>query len=204
MTAPAGLSERDLDPNPFTQFERWLSEALAAGVAAPDAMVLATATPDGVPSARVVLLRGHDERGFTFFTNYESHKGRELVANPRASLVFHWPEIHRQVRAIGAVGRVSGEESDAYFHSRPPGSRLGAWVSHQSDVIAGRDELDRRLAELAAEYEGKDIPRPPFWGGLRLAPDSIEFWQSRPNRLHDRLRYTRSADGGWRIERLAP
>jgi pyridoxamine 5'-phosphate oxidase len=202
--AGSTLHERDLHPSPFVQFERWLQEAIAAGAAAADAMTLATATADGVPSARVVLLRGVDERGFTFFTNYESMKGAELSSNPRAALVFHWPELHRQVRAAGTVTRTSERESDAYFATRPAGSRAGAWVSRQSEVLGGRETLDERFERLLEDYQGRSIPRPAHWGGFRLAAASIEFWQSRPNRLHDRLRYRCSPDGGWVVERLAP
>ena len=200
-----GLLEGDVDPDPFRQFARWFADARAAATAAdPSAMTLATATRDGIPSARMVLLKDVDERGFTFYTNYESRKGRELAENPHAALVFHWAEPRRQVRVTGHVGRVADEESDAYFRSRAAGSRLGARLSRQSEVIADRDLLDDGLEQLLAEYGERDIPRPPWWGGLRLVPDSFEFWQSRPNRLHDRLRYTPAPSGGWLIERLAP
>lgn len=199
-----GLSEGDLDPSPFAQFEGWLREAMDNGVPEPNAMALATATRDGAPSARMVLLRGFDERGFVFYTNYESRKGQELAQNPRAALVFHWAELGRQVRVTGRVERVSQEESDAYFSSRPRGSRLGAWASEQSSVIAGREVLEGRLREVEAEFPDEEVPRPPFWGGYRVVPESIEFWQSRPSRLHDRLRYARQADDTWVIERLSP
>jgi pyridoxamine 5'-phosphate oxidase len=204
MAELPALHERDLAPDPFEQFGRWYREAEAAGCVAVDAMAVATATPDGAPSVRMVLLRGFDRRGFTFFTNYESRKGRELAANPRAALLFHWAELHRQVRITGPVHCVSAEEADAYFRSRPRGSRAGAWVSRQSAVIESRAALDRRYQELLAAYGEREIPRPPFWGGFRVVPESFEFWQSRPNRLHDRLRYRYGEDGAWVIERLAP
>jgi pyridoxamine 5'-phosphate oxidase len=167
-------------------------------------MTLATATPDGRPSARVVLLRGHDENGFVFFTNYGARKGDELATNPRAALVFYWPEIDRQIRIEGRVERATPQESDAYFQSRPRGSQLGAWASPQSEVIASREVLEARLHEVEARYPEGPVPRPPFWGGFRVVPDSIEFWQEGPSRLHDRLRYVRLASGGWRLERLSP
>jgi pyridoxamine 5'-phosphate oxidase len=198
-----GLSESEVDPDPVAQFRRWFDGALAAGVAEPNAMVLATATPDGRPSARVVLLKGVDERGFAFFTNYLSRKGRELASNPHAALTFFWPELERQVRVEGTVAPVSPEESDAYFRSRPPDSQLGAWASPQSEVVGGREMLERRLAELRERFAGGDVPRPPHWGGYRLQPQAIEFWQGRADRLHDRLCYTR-AGSAWRIGRLAP
>ena len=199
-----GLSEADLDPNPIRQFQVWFEQALAAGLPEPNAMTLATATPDGRPSARMVLIKGADERGFVFFSNYQSRKGRELDANPYAALVFYWAELERQIRIEGRVERVSSQESDAYFQSRPAGSRLGAWASRQSAVIAGRAELEGRLAELAAQHPGGDVPRTPHWGGYRVVPESIEFWQGRPSRLHDRLRYRLREDGTWLVERLSP
>ena len=194
----------DLDPDPFAQFQRWYAEAAAAGVAALDAMTVATADARGRPSARTVLLKGVDERGFVFFTNYDSHKGRELAVNPHAALVLYWPELHRQVRVTGRVERVAIEESAAYFRTRPLGSRIGAWVSRQSEVIPGREDLERRFRELAAQYGDGEVPLPPHWGGCRVVPDSFEFWQSRPNRLHDRLLYSRLPDGRWRREWLSP
>ena len=200
----AGLRETDLDPSPFRQFDHWFQQALTAGLPEPNAMTLATATPDGRPSARIVLLKGCDERGFVFFTNYESPKGRELSANPQAALVCYWAELERQVRISGRVSRVSARESTDYFQSRPIGSQLGAWVSRQSQVVSGRAVLEERLEALQQEYHDKPIPLPPYWGGYCVAPDSIEFWQGRPNRLHDRLCYTRQAEGQWLIERLSP
>ena len=198
----AGLHESDADP--IEQFRKWFDEALAANLHEPNAMTLATATLEGHPSARVVLLKGYDERGFVFYTNYESRKGREVEENPRCALVFYWGELERQVRIQGRASRVPEEESDAYYASRPRGSRLGAWASDQTRPTRDRTTLEERLRELEAEYEGREIPRPPFWGGYRVEPEEIEFWQGRENRLHDRLLYRRSKDGGWRIERLQP
>lgn len=202
--ALTSLDEGDLDADPIVQFTRWFEQALAAAVPEPNAMTVATATRDAVPSARIVLLKGFDARGFVFYTNYEGQKGRELAENPVAALVFHWVELHRQVCISGAVEKVTAEESDAYFRSRPRGSRLGAWASRQSSVLRGRDELEARLTALIEEYGEGDIPLPPYWGGYRVIPASVEFWQGRPSRLHDRLRYTRQPDGSWRIERLSP
>jgi len=200
----AGLKESDLDPNPFKQFASWFQQALDAGLPEPNAMTLATATLDGKPSARIVLLKGFDERGFVFFTNYESQKGHELSANPRAALVCYWIELERQVRINGGVSCVSVEESEEYFRSRPLGSQLGAWASSQSEVVGGRKILEDRLEQLTHEYRSKPIPLPPYWGGYRVAPETIEFWQGRPNRLHDRLRYTLQSNRQWLIERLSP
>jgi pyridoxamine 5'-phosphate oxidase len=198
----AGLREADLAAEPVAQISRWMSDALAAGVTEANAATLATATPDGAPNARIVLVKGLDARGLTFFTNYESAKGRELAANPRAALVLFWKELERQVRVVGDVAKVDVAESEAYFASRPRGSQLGARASHQSEVVASRELLDARLAALDAELPG-EVPLPSFWGGYRLAPRSVELWQGRPNRMHDRLRYV--ADGGaWRVERLSP
>ncbi len=204
----AGLHEAEADPDPIEQFRKWFDEALAADLYEPNAMTLATATPEGRPSARVVLLKGYDERGFVFYTNREGRKARELEGNPYCALVFYWGELERQVRVEGRAGRVSEGESDAYYGSRPRGSRLGAWASAQSQPLRDREALERRLRGLEAEYEGREVPRPPFWGGYRVVPKEIEFWQGRENRLHDRLLYRRrpgSGDaGGWRIERLQP
>ncbi|HWG47952.1 MAG TPA: pyridoxamine 5'-phosphate oxidase [Gemmataceae bacterium] len=199
-----GLSEADVDADALRQFQTWFAQALTAEVPEPNAMTLATATPDGQPAARIVLLKAFDESGFTFYTNYESRKGRELTANPRAALLFFWTELQRQVRIEGTVERVSEAESDEYFRSRPLGSRLGAWASHQSEVIGGRELLEARARELAERFAEGEVPRPPFWGGFRVRPLAIEFWQGRPDRLHDRLRYQRVQPVGWRIERLSP
>jgi pyridoxamine 5'-phosphate oxidase len=199
----ATLEESDADSDPFAQFELWLRAAFENESGEPNAMTIATATRDGRPSSRVVLLRGFDDRGFTFYTNYESRKARELAENPQAALVFYWGTLQRQVRVTGGVAKLPAEESAAYFERRPRGSRVGAWASPQSRIISGRAELDARVAEVEDEFLDKDVPLPPFWGGYRIMPDTIEFWQGRPDRLHDRLRYTRS-DDGWVIERLAP
>ena len=201
----SNLNESDLDPNPVRQFDRWFKQALAAQLPEPTAMTLATATKQGVPSARIVLLKEYDERGFAFFTNYESQKGRELAENPLAALVLHWVILERQVRIVGSVSRVSREESENYFRIRPKASRLGAIASHQSQVIGNRAELDDRVSQLTLEYQNsEDIPLPSYWGGFRVMPDLIEFWQGRRSRLHDRFRYTRLAFGVWRIDRLSP
>ena len=199
----AGLSESDVSPNPVEQFRRWFDEALAADLHEPNAMTVATATPDGAPSVRVVLLKGFDGRGFVFYTNYEGRKGRELEENPRAALLFYWGELERQVRIEGTASRTGEEESDAYYASRPRGSRLGALASRQSSMIGSREQLEGRLASLEREYEGRDVPRPPYWGGYRVEPESFEFWQGRENRLHDRLAYRRD-HGAWKIQRLQP
>jgi pyridoxamine 5'-phosphate oxidase len=199
-----GLLEVDMDPDPIRQFEVWFQQALAANLPEPNAMTLATATPDGVPSARIVLLKAFDVSGFTFFTNYDSRKGRELTVNPRAALLFFWSELQRQVRIEGTVERISEAESNAYFQSRPVGSRLGACASRQSEVIVSRDVLEQRVRELAARFPNGDVPRPPFWGGFRVRPLTIEFWQGRPDRLHDRLRYVLQGTAAWRLERLSP
>jgi pyridoxamine 5'-phosphate oxidase len=198
------LDESDVDANPFEQFALWMEEALEEGGIEANAMTIATATPDGVPSARTVLLKGFDERGFVFYSNYESQKGHELAENPRAALLFHWVKLGRQVRVNGTVARTSPEESEAYFHSRPAGSQLSAAVSHQSQIIPSRQWLEARLKELEAEYGDKEVPLPGYWGGFRVTPHAMEFWQGRPNRLHDRLRYTLQPDGSWKIERLSP
>jgi pyridoxamine 5'-phosphate oxidase len=187
---------------PLAQFHQWYSGAVAAGVVEPEAMALATASADGMPSVRFVLLKGIDERGVEFFTNYESRKGRELIANPRAALAVLWKPLQRQVRLEGAVEVLSPEESDAYFATRSRGSQLGAWASRQSEVIPDREWLEARLRETDAEYPG-EVPRPPHWGGFRLLPTAIEFWEGRPNRLHDRALFTRE-DGAWTAQRLSP
>jgi pyridoxamine 5'-phosphate oxidase len=208
VTAPdallVGLRESDLDPDPIEQFRRWYRAAEEAQQPQPEGMALATTTPDGAPSLRMVLLKGVDALGFVFFTNYDSRKGAELAANPRAALLFYWQCLSRQVRIEGPIERVSRAESEAYYRTRPRDARLGAWASRQSAVIPNRDVLDRRLAELAEQYPDDNVPLPPYWGGFRVLPDSLEFWQSRPNRLHDRLRYVRRADDSWRVERLSP
>jgi pyridoxamine 5'-phosphate oxidase len=196
------LDAADVDADPIRQFETWFAQALDAKLPEPNAMTVATVDADGRPAARILLIKGVDARGFVFYTNYESRKGRELAANPHASLLFYWIELERQVRIEGKVEKTSAEESDAYFHSRPLGSRIGAWASQQSTVIANRAELEAREREIAAKY-GENPPRPPHWGGYRLVPDVVEFWQGRPSRLHDRIRYTREQNA-WRIERLAP
>jgi pyridoxamine 5'-phosphate oxidase len=198
------LREEDADPDPFRQFERWFEEATRSGVRAPEAAALATATPDGAPSARMVLVKQTSERGFVFFTNYESRKGAELDANPRAALLFHWDPLGRQVRIEGPVERLDTEESAAYIRTRPRASQLSALASPQSRPVADRNELERQVAHLGARYEVTDPPVPEFWGGFRLLPEEFEFWQHREDRLHDRLRYRRDHEGGWRIERLAP
>lgn len=198
------LDEATVDRHPIRQFAVWYDAAVAAGVPEPEAMTLSTATPDGRPSARIVLLRGFDDRGFCFFTNYESRKGRELGENPWAALTFHWAILERQVRIEGRVERTTASESDAYFASRPSTSRIGAWSSPQSDVIAGRAALEDLFARFREAHPiDSAIPRPEHWGGYRLVPERIEFWQGRPSRLHDRLRY-RSGPGAWIVERLAP
>ncbi|WP_414578413.1 pyridoxamine 5'-phosphate oxidase [Anabaena sp. CCY 9402-a] len=199
-----GLSETEVDPSPFVHFKKWFEQALAAQLPEPNAMTLATTTPDGKPSARMVLLKDFDERGFVFFTNYNSRKGQELVANPQAALVFWWAELERQVRILGSVEKVSETESDYYFESRPGKSRLGAWASNQSEVIPNREVLEQRMQEFQSKYENQEVPRPPHWGGFRLIPTEIEFWQGRSSRLHDRLLYTPLETGTWKIERLSP
>jgi pyridoxamine 5'-phosphate oxidase len=203
--AHARLDEADVSHDPFVEFARWFAEAQEAQATDANAMTLATATADGAPSARIVLLKAFDERGFVFFTDYRSHKGAELEANPRAALVFYWAELDRQVRITGGVALASHEESERYFRSRPLGSRLGAWASHQSRVIPGRAALEADLHDVEERYKDGDVPLPPHWGGYRVVPDAIEFWQGRENRLHDRIRYVREGKGkGWRVERLSP
>jgi len=199
------LDEATVNRAPIRQFAAWYDDAVAAGVPEPEAMTLSTATPDGRPAARIVLLRGFDDRGFCFFTNYESRKGRELAANPHAALTFHWADLERQVRIEGRVERTTAVESDAYFHSRPATSRIGAWSSPQSRVITDRTALEAVVEQFrAAHPDESTIPRPEHWGGYRLVPEQIEFWQGRPSRLHDRLRFRRAESGPWVLERLAP
>jgi len=198
------LNESDLDPDPIVQFKIWFEEAARVVASDPTAMTLATATREGAPSARMVLLKDADERGFVFFTNYLSRKSLELAENPQAALVFYWAELDRQVRITGRVTRTGTHESDAYFRTRPFESRIGAIASPQSDVVPDRETLERRFAELLSQYREAEVPRPAHWGGYRLEPGGIEFWQGRLNRMHDRLRYTRQRDGRWAIERLAP
>lgn len=197
------LEETSVDPDPIVQFRIWFREAGEAGIRLPETMILATATAEGRPSARAVLLKGIEDGGFVFFSNYESRKGVELAENPRAALAFLWGALGRQVRVEGRVERIPAADSDAYFRTRPLGSRISAWASRQSEVIPGREPLERRAAALAAEHADGDVPLPPHWGGYRLDPEEIELWQHRDDRLHDRLRYRRSGDG-WRVERLSP
>ena len=199
----AGLRRTDLDADAIVQFQKWFAQALAAEVVEPNAMTLATVAADGQPSTRIVLLKAVDQRGFSFFTNYESRKGRELAANPKAALTFFWAGLERQVSVGGTVQKLARQESEAYFKVRPIGSQWGAWASQQSTIVECREFLEKRLEEVTAKF-GETVPTPPYWGGYVLAPTSIEFWQGRPNRLHDRFLYTRGADGGWKIERLSP
>lgn len=201
----AGLSEADINPDPMQQFALWFQQAVDADLIEPNAMTLATASPEGKPTARIVLLKGFDERGFVFYTNYESDKGKQLIANPQAALVFLWHKLERQVRIEGRVEQLDATESDEYFHSRPKASQLGAWASAQSQAITSRQVLEENLAALETKYaNATEIPRPPHWGGFRVIPHQIEFWQGRPNRLHDRLVYYGQDDGNWKISRLSP
>ncbi len=201
----SALTKDNIDANPIRQFQTWFDEVRAHGVSEQDAtsMTLATASKDGQPSTRIVLLKSFDDRGFVFYTNYHSRKGKELSENPRACLLFYWSELWRQVRIEGDIEKISAAESEEYFLSRPLGSRLGAWASDQSEVVNNRETLEARFAELQKRF-GEDVPRPEHWGGYRLRPNSMEFWQGRENRLHDRLRYRLEEDGSWSIERLGP
>ena len=199
----SGLDEAGMQPDPMVQFEAWFENVVEANLHEPNAMILATASDDGRPSARTVLLKGYDGRGFVFYTNYEGRKARDLEANPSCALLFYWGELERQVRVEGRASRLPSRESDAYFASRPRGSRLGAWASEQSRPVRDRSVLEERIKALEAEYQNREIPRPPFWGGYRVEPEAIEFWQGRENRLHDRIAYRRE-EGVWRLERLQP
>jgi pyridoxamine 5'-phosphate oxidase len=205
MTELSALTKDSVDANPIRQFQAWFEEVRASGVSEQDSisMTLATASKDARPSARVVLLKSFDDRGFVFYTNYQSRKGRELGENPRASLLFYWSQLWRQVRIEGNVERLSAAESESYFQSRPLGSKLGAWASNQSEVVENRETLEAGFTEKQERF-GAEVPRPEHWGGYRVKPDTIEFWQGRDNRLHDRLRYRLLEDGEWLIERLAP
>jgi pyridoxamine 5'-phosphate oxidase len=198
------LSEKDVLQDPFAQFEKWWREALHAGIDEPNAMTLATAATDGVPDARIVLLKGFDSRGFTFFTNYDSAKGRQLLANPRAALVFFWAALERQVRINGQVYMAGPEISDEYFNSRPEGSRIGAWASPQSQVIESREWLEKKEMDYRTASAKQPLARPPYWGGYVVRPERMEFWQGRPSRLHDRLLFSLQHDGSWKVQRLAP
>lgn len=200
----ASLDESDMLASPFEQFDKWFKEALESEVLEVNAMNLATATPNGKPSSRIVLLKGLDEKGFTFFTNYHSDKGQLLAINPQATLNFFWGELERQVRIDGIIEKVSHVESDEYFASRPKGSQIGAWVSEQSTEIESREVLENKLEELTNHYKDKEVLRPPHWGGYRLIPETIEFWQGRPSRLHDRLKYVKKGEDFWKVVRLSP
>ncbi len=197
------LSEHDVAPDPIVQFTRWWEEAIASNIEEVNAMTLATATSSGIPSARIVLLKGYDEKGFVFFTNYQSKKGQQLLENPHAALVFFWKELERQVRIEGVIEKVAATDSDTYFNSRPPGSRIGAWASPQSEVIAGREVIETNAGTYEKKFSDGIIPRPSHWGGYILKPGLVEFWQGRSSRLHDRIQYEASA-AGWTIARLAP
>lgn len=198
------LSEHEIAANPVQQFEKWWNEAIHSGIDEVNAMTVATSSNDGVPAARTILLKGFDERGFVFFSNYNSYKGQQLQENPRACLVFFWKELERQVRITGVVEKTSAKESDEYFNSRPEGSRIGAWTSPQSQVIASRQWLEENEKKFQEAFKNETIKRPEHWGGYRVKPVNIEFWQGRPNRLHDRIQYSLTEDGNWLIERLAP
>ena len=202
--AAMSLLETDVANNPIAQFDTWWQQALQSQVIEPNAMTVATASADGVPAARILLLKGFSNNGFVFFTNYNSYKAMNLHENPKACLVFFWPELERQVRITGLVSKVPERESDAYFASRPEGSRIGAWASQQSSVVPSREWLDEQYAAKKKEFEGREIPRPPHWGGYVVRPVVVEFWQGRPSRLHDRIQYSLQEDGTWKIERLSP
>ncbi len=198
-----GLTEEEAGTDPFALFDRWFREARQAGLYLPESIAVATSTADGKPSVRQLLLKAFDDRGFVFYTNYDSRKGAEIEENPLAALAVHWPILQRQVRINGTVEKTSAEESRAYFDSRPRGSRIGAWASDQSSVVGSRNELERKFKETQERFSSGDVPLPPFWGGYRLIPETIEFWQGRANRMHDRLRFTRDG-AGWTIDRLCP
>lgn len=198
------LLENDVDTNPIQQFKKWWDQALASEILEPNAMTLATASSDGLPSARIVLLKGFDEKGFVFYTNYNSYKALQLEENPKACLVFHWKELERQVRIVGLVEKAPAEESDEYFASRPIGSRIGAWTSPQSSVIESREWIEEEFEKRKTEFAQSTVPRPSFWGGYLVRPVVLEFWQGRFSRLHDRIQYSLQENGGWKIERLAP
>jgi pyridoxamine 5'-phosphate oxidase len=202
--AAGGLWEADLDAEPVAMFRRWMQDAVRAGLYEPNAMVVATADGEGAPGARIVLLKGLTDEGFVFFTNYSSRKAEELAANPRAALLFPWQQLERQVRVEGPVVRLGEAENDAYFASRPRGAQVGAWASPQSQLVPDRATLDRRYDEVVTRFGDAEVSRPPHWGGYRVEPRTVEFWQGRFGRMHDRLRYRRTGDGGWVVERLAP
>jgi pyridoxamine 5'-phosphate oxidase len=200
----AGLRKASMHPDPLVQFADWFAAVLHGGLPEPNAMTLATTSREGIPSARVVLLKEFDARGFVFFTNYDSPKGQDLAGNPNVALVFFWAQLQRQVRILGVAEKVSREESEQYFRTRPIGSQIGAWASNQSQVLRSRDELDRRVEELTEQYQDEPVPLPPYWGGYRVSPSAIEFWQARVNRLHDRFLYRRGSGAPWQMERLSP
>lgn len=198
------LLETDVEPDPFDQFQKWWMQAVNSQIDEPNAMTLATASSDGMPAARIILLKGFDKNGFVFFTNYKSYKAMHLEENPRACLVFFWKELERQVRITGLVKKIPEKQSDEYFYSRPKGSQVGAWTSPQSQVIESRDWLDKQYLQRSEEFKEKELKRPPYWGGYLVTPVIIEFWQGRPSRLHDRIQYSLQDNGSWKTERLAP